>query len=215
MGFCLDTAVEDISALTQENAQLQEAVNDLSYLLSEDDDEDEDDDDDDEKAKKKKDDDDEDDDAGSWLAKMKAAKGQKESRSYKGSTLTESSSLDSLLGEIRSIGLNESEEAQVVNKQSKLIEGYESVLESCNEICDRIAGVIAEDLGVVEGEDFDLDPEDVRVQIGEFFAGIAESAENYLAVLAEGEVPFKVAEEDLRRLHFDVQKGLDAMQEVE
>ncbi len=207
MGFALNTAVEDIANLTVENERLAEAVNELTSLLHEDDDEDDDEDEDDDQAaymkymrakakSKKKDDDDE---------------GMEESYGRR-ANLSESYELSSLASELNSLG--ESRGTAAINRQSDLIESYEELRDSCAEIVESIIDVMVDDAGLEEGEELDVDESDERVQIARFFEGIVEDASRYLYRLSDGDVPFKVAEADLSKLHTDVQKGIDAMHSV-
>ena len=205
LGHALNVAVEDIGMLQSENVRLTEAVNDLNNILKEgeegmpfggkqatpfgkkQDDEDEDEDED------------EDDD-------------EQEESYRRGGNLMEDASLNSILDEVASIG--GSPRQQALNAQSKMIEAFEQVAESAAEILDRVVGVIREDEGLAEDEEIDLPEDDSRLKIAQYFYGIAEDAQNYLDRLAEGDVAFRVAEEDLNRLSADVQKGIDAMHKI-
>jgi len=214
MGHAINVAVEDIAMLQGENVRLTEAVNDLNRILKEselheaamppemmakyqamqakgdDDDEEEDDDDD------------EDDE-----------KGSKQAASYRSrSNLHEDASLNSILDEVASIG--GSPRQQAISAQSKLIEAFESVLESASEVVDRVVDVIRDDEGLAEDEEIELPEDDARLKVANYFYGIAEDAQGYLNRLADGDVAFRVAEEDLSRLHADIQNGIDAMHKI-
>jgi len=208
LGHALNVAVEDISMLQGENVRLTEAVNDLNRILKEselheaamppemvakykamqgkDDDDDDDDEDDDEEE-------------------------QKESTRGR-SNLYEDASLNSILNEVASIG--GSPKQQAVNAQSKLIDAFESVMESAAEVVERVVDVIRDDEGLAEDEEIELPENDARLKVAQYFQGIAEDAQNYLARLADGDVAFRVAEEDLNRLHADIQTGIDAMHKI-
>lgn len=206
LGHALNVAVEDIAMLQSENVRLTEAVNDLNNILKEseqglaegkmppellakwkgkqDNDEDEDDDEEEEQEE-----------------------------SYRrGGNLMEDASLNSILDEVAQIG--GSPKQQALNAQAKLIEAFESVAESASEILGRVVDVIREDEGLAEDEEIDLPEDDQRLKVAQYFYGIAEDAQNYLDRLAEGDVAFRVAEEDLNRLSADVQKGIDAMHKI-
>lgn len=208
MGFALNTAVEDIANLTVENERLAEAINELTYLLRE---EDESDDDDDDyakfmkakKASKKDDDDDEDDDE---------AEGWKGESYGRRANLNESYELASLASELHSLG--ESRGTAAINRQSDLIASYEELHNVCSDVVEGIIDVMIDDAGLVEGEELEIDESDERVQIARFFESIVEDASRYLGRLSDGDVPFKVAEADLSKLHSDMQKGIDAMHSV-
>jgi hypothetical protein len=135
----------------------------------------------------------------------------KESKSAR-ANLNEDASLNSILDEVASIG--GSPKQQAVNAQSKLIEGFEKVVGSASDLVERIVKVIREDEGLDEGDDIDLPEGDQRVEVAQFFYSIAEDAQNYLTRLADGDVAFRVAEEDLNRLLGDVQKGVEAMHHI-
>lgn len=210
MGFALNTAVEDIAVLSSENVRLTEAVNDLNQILKESDlqegkgdkkpkfwEEKGDDDDDDDEGKEKDDSD---------------KKKMDYSSIQASSNLQEDASLNSILDEVAAIG--GSPKTQAVNAQGKLIEGFESVLSSASDIVDRVAAVIREDEGLAEDEEISLPESDQRLQVANFFYTIAEDAQNYLSRLADGDVAFRVAEEDLSRLHGDIKKGIDAMHQI-
>jgi len=219
MGFALNVCVEDIAGLTEANAGLVEEVNHLRAVLSESDDEDEDDkksddDSDDEESDEDGDDEEKDKEKVKKLPPWLQGKKMGESRRAK-ANLTESDDLTSIADEIKNIGATESREARAVGTQAKLIEGFEKVAGTSREICGRVAQVIADEAGLGEGETAELDPADQRVQIGAHFESIANDAERYLARLADGDVPFKVAHEDLQRLQRDMEKGMTAMREVE
>jgi hypothetical protein len=209
-GFALNTAVEDIALLSSENVRLTEAVNDLNQILKEselqegkgekpkfwekgDEEDDKDDDKDDKDDDKKKD--------------MDYESNQS------GSNLLEDASLNSILDEVANIG--GSPESQAVTAQSKLIEGYEKAAESASDLVERIVAVIRDDEGLAEDDEIDLPESDQRVQVAQFFYTIAEDAQNYLSRLADGDVAFRVAEEDLTRLHNDIQKGIEAMHHIQ
>jgi hypothetical protein len=205
-GYALNVAVEDIGVLSSENVRLTEAVNDLHQILKEGNgesfggnqaapfgsDEDEDEDEDEDKDK------DED---------------EVKKESYRrGGNLMEDSSLNSILDEVASIG--GSPKKQALNAQSKLIEGFEGIATSASDLVERIAAVIREDEGLAEDEEISLAEGDQRGEVAQFFYSIAEDAQNYLTRLAEGDVAFRVAEEDLKRLHNDIQKGIEAMHHI-
>lgn len=245
MGHALDVAVEDVANLVAENSRLNEAVAELTGLLSEaeaemdadkaDKADDADDDEADDKADAdadkageaddKADDkaDDEDDKVAKKMAALRAAKAAKaakpqdagmaaESRN-KGANLTESADdLTSLLDEIRGIGNDR--ETRAVDKQAKLVEGFEAVRDGCRAIVDRIVEVMREDAGVAEDEDLEVDEDNQQYSVATHFESIADDAEKYLSRLADGNVPFKVAEADLAKLHTDMEKGLAAMETI-
>jgi len=198
-GFALNTAVEDIALLSSENVRLTEAVNDLNQILKEADDESDD------KGKKPKfwenGDEDEDEDE------------KKDESAQSVANLQEDASLNSILDEVASIG--GSPERQAVSTQSKLIEGFEKAAESASDLVERIVSVIRDDEGLEEDDEINLPEDDQRVQVAQFFYTIAEDAQNYLSRLADGDVAFRVAEEDLNRLHNDIQKGIEAMHHVQ
>lgn len=221
LGHALNVAVEDIAMLQSENVRLTEAVNDLNGLLREaeesmpfggkqaapfgkkdDEDEDEEEEEDEEKSKK----DDEDEEKGkkmpSWM--------KQESR--RGGNLMEDASLNSILDEVAAIG--GSPRQQALNAQEALVNAFESVVESASDILGRVVDVIREDEGLAEDEEIELPGDDQRLKVAQYFYGIAEDAQNYLARLADGDVAFRVAEEDLNRLHGDIQKGIDAMHKI-
>lgn len=199
LGHSLNVAVEDIAMLQGENVRLTEAVNDLNRLLKEADgnlsdgkkmaypDED-----------KKNDEEDEEET-------------QEESRRAP-ANLLEDASLNSILEEVASIGGSPKHQALAV--QEKLIEGFETLAESATDILDRVVDVIRTDEGLAEDEEIELPEDDQRLKVAQYFYGIAEDAQNYLTRLADGDVAFRVAEEDLNRLHGDVQKGIDAMHKI-
>lgn len=226
MGHALNVAVEDIAMLQGENVRLTEAVNDLNRLLKESeeslaegkmppevlakmkgekpeakDDEDEDEDEDDKDEGKKL----------PFGGKQALPFGKKE-ESKRGANLMEDASLNSILAEVASIG--GSPQKQAVTAQAKLVEGFESVLESAAEITDRIVKVIREDEGLAEDADIELPEGDERLVVAQYFHGIAEDAQNYLTRLADGDIAFRVAEEDLNRLRDDIQKGVVAMHKI-
>ena len=216
MGYALNTAVEDIANLTVENERMTEAVNELTSLLHEaeaglyeggyngkmgdyddedkddDEDEDEDDDDEDEKSKKRR----------PW----------EESRSRR-ANLTEDRALTSLASELSTLG--ESRQSRAIDAQTRLVEAYEGVYGACADIVERIVDVMADDADLAEGEEFEVDEDDERLQIARFFESIADDATKYLSRLSDGDVPFKIAEADLNKLHSDMNKGIDAMHTVE
>jgi hypothetical protein len=209
MGFCLDTCVEDISNLVVENEQLVEAVNELTGLLQEQENgEDED--------EKEKGDEEEEEEEEGEKKKMPAffKKFQKEARESR-ANLTEDASLNSILDEVRSIGAAPSPKAEAIDKQAKLIEAFEDARNTCHEIVGQIVRVIGEDQGIEEGEEPDLYEDDERVQLAQFFQSIAEDCASYLGRLAEGDVPFKVAEADLGKLFKDMEQGVEAMHTIE
>lgn len=206
MGYALNVAVEDIALLQTENGRLAESVNDLNKLLKES-----------ElhegksmppwmKDKKKDDYEDEDED------EAKDKKDDYEESTGRGANLLESASLASILDEVAAIG--GSPKQQAVNAQSKLIEGFENVVESASDLVDRIVTVIRQDEGLAEDEEVTLDEGDPRAEVAGFFYSIAEDAHNYLARLADGDVAFRVAEEDLNRLLGDIEKGVEAMHHI-
>ncbi len=198
MGFALNVAVEDISGLTDENIRLNEAVEELTGLLYETDDSD--DDDDDEETEEEK-----------YERYMAAKKGKKEESYGYSSNLLEDVSL---LDELRGIGRND-RTVSAVNKQSKLVEGFEQVNENCRDIVDRLIQVMAEDQNVQEAEDLVLEDDDPRVQLAVHFESIADDAESYLSRLSDGDVPFRMAEADLSKLYSDMEQGIDHMHSVE
>jgi hypothetical protein len=231
MGHALNVAVEDIRMLSGENVRLTEAVNDLNRLLKESEDsldegkmppeflaklkgekpaakdddkdadeDDKDDDKDEEKGKKP-----------AFGGKQALPFGKKE-ESKKGANLQEDANLNSILAEVAAIG--GSAKKQALTAQSKLIEGFESVLESASEITNRIVKVIREDEKLSEDEEIDLPADDERLTVAQYFNGIAEDAQGYLTRLADGDTSFRVAEEDLNRLRADIQKGVDAMHKI-
>lgn len=210
MGYALNTAVEDIANLTVENERLAEAVNELTGLIHEMDDSDEDD----------SDDDGDDDDEAAYMKFMKAKKKQKKAdaddemeESYgRRANLSESYELASLASELHSLG--ESRGAAAIDRQSGIIESYEELRDTCADIVEGIIDVMLDDAGLEEGSELDVDESDERVQIARFFEGIVEDANRYLYRLSDGDVPFKIAEADLSKLHSDVQKGIDAMHSV-
>lgn len=224
-GFALNVAVEDIAMLSTENERLTEAVNDLNQILKESevnenyngkkkDDDKEDDDEgmeypegDDKKDKK--------DDDASYGGKKAMPFGKKAmdySSEQDGTNLTEDASLNSILSEVASIGGTPKQQA--VNAQGKLIEGFEKVEGSASDLVERIVAVIREDEGLSENEEVSLPEGDQRTQVAQFFHSIAEDAQNYLTRLADGDVAFRVAEEDLNRLSDDIQKGIEAMHKI-
>jgi len=214
-GHALNVAVEDIAGLTTDNERLSEAVEELTGLLHEAEkgdpseggysDDDDDDDDDDDQSKKGTPD---------FFKAMKKKKGKKEESYQAVANLNESLADSSLLDEIRNIG-SDDRPTRAIDAQSKLIEGFETARDSSREIVDRIVQVIADDQGIEEAKNLQLDENDERVQIARFFESIAQSAENYLSHLAEGEVPFRVAEADLTKIHSDMERGIEAMHTVE
>lgn len=229
MGYALNIAVEDIANLTVENERVIEAVNELTGLLQEaenalyegghngmdypdddDDDDDKKDDDDDDKKGYDSYDDDEDESKKKmppWLQK------KDESRRYRGRVLTEDCELTSLASELRYIG--ESRTTRAIDVQSELIEGYESILDTCSDVVARIIDVITEDADLEEGEELEFYEDDERVQVARFFESIADDATRYLSRLADGDVPFRIAQADLGKLYGDMEKGIETMHTVE
>ena len=220
MGYALNTAVEDIANLTVENERLTEAVNELTGLLheaesglyeggyngkmdydDEDEDKDKDDDEDEEKKGKK---------LPPWL---KGKKDDYEESRNRSANLTEDEDLASLASELSTLG--ESRATRAIDAQAELVEAYEGILSSCSEIVERIIDVMADDAGLEEGDEFEVDEDDERLQIARFFESIADDASKYLSRLADGDVPFKVAQADLGKLSADMEKGIDAMHTVE
>lgn len=208
MGYALNVAVEDIALLTGENERLSEAVSELTNLLSEAEKEDEDE----EKEEKAGNGDDEEEGEEQakklppWLAKKEESAAQR-------SNLTEAFEDKSLLSELRQLG--EDTTSQALDKQAELVAAFESVRDTCNEIVARIAEVVAEDQGVTEAEDLEVDEEDERVKLALYLDGIAEDSEKYLESLASGEVPFRVAEADLAKLRSDLERGVEHMHTIE
>lgn len=216
MGHALNVAVEDIAMLQSENVRLTEAVNDLNGLLRE--------------AEEgmpfggkqaapfgKKDDEDEDEDEGkpAWMKKGDDDEDEdekKEESRRRGGNLMEDASLNSILDEVAAIG--GSPRQQALNAQEALVSAFESVVESASDILERVVDVIREDEGLAEDEEIELPEDDQRLKVAQYFYGIAEDAQNYLTRLADGDVAFRVAEEDLNRLHGDIQKGIDAMHKI-
>ena len=220
MGYALNTAVEDIANLSVENGRLSEAVNELTGLLSENDScpSDDDDDDDDDSSRNNF--------AKMMMKKKKAAKKKSayadddegemgESRSYsrRGRSLQESDELYSLASELQSLG--ESRTTRAIDTQAKLVEAFEGVFGTCQDIVERIIDVMADDAGLAEGDEVDVEEDDERVQIARFFESICDDAAKYLDRLTDGNVPFKIAEADLSKLHADMEKGISAMHSVE
>lgn len=216
-GFALNTAVEDVALLSSENVRLTEAVNDLNRILKESELSEgyggkskkmpwmkKDDDDEDMNYAKKGDDDDD--------MKKKKKKGMDYEESGRSGNLLESASLSSILDEVSSIG--GSPERQAVTAQTRLIDGFEKAAGSASDLVERIVSVIRADEGLSEDDEIDLPEDDLRVQVAQFFYTIAEDAQNYLSRLTDGDVAFRVAEEDLNRLHGDIEKGIEAMHHI-
>jgi len=212
MGHALNVAVEDISMLSSENVRLTEAVNDLNQILKEGDDYDADDKGKKDKKKslppwmKNKDDEDEDEDDG------EAEGGEMGESRRTRSNLQEDDSLNSILDEVASIGGTPKQQA--INAQAKLIEGFEKVMDSATDLVERIVSVIRVDEGLDENEEISLPEGDQRAEVAQFFYSIAEDSQNYLTRLTDGDVAFRVAEEDLNRLSADIQKGIEAMHHI-
>jgi len=208
MGHALNVAVEDISMLSSENVRLTEAVNDLNQILKEGDDYAAGD----KKKKslppwmKNKDDEDEDEDDG------EAEGGEMGESRRTRSNLQEDDSLNSILDEVASIGGTPKQQA--INAQAKLIEGFEKVMDSATDLVERIVSVIRVDEGLDENEEISLPEGDQRAEVAQFFYSIAEDSQNYLTRLTDGDVAFRVAEEDLNRLSADIQKGIEAMHHI-
>ncbi|MHC4781028.1 MAG: hypothetical protein ACYTFG_20840 [Planctomycetota bacterium] len=199
MGFALNTCIEDIATLSGENVRLTEAVNDLNRILKE-----------------------------SEISEAKACptaeepygKGEEEEEEEEGkkeesaktpANLTEDKGLKDLLNELDEIG----GKSKAVDAQSKLIEGFETVMNGCSEIVERVVKVMRDEAGIAEDDELEVDEDDPRYQVASFFHSIAEDSQNYLTRLADGDVAFRVAEEDLARLHQDMEKGIKAMGSIE
>jgi len=215
LGHALDVAVEDIALLQTENVRLTEAVNDLNQILKESelsegkapwmkgDDDDEEEEEEEEEDEKKP--------FGGKQAKPFGKKGDME-ESRRGGNLTEDASLNSILDEVAQIG--GSTEKQAITAQERLLDGFERVVESASDLVERVVSVIREDEGLAEDEEINLPEGDPRVEVANFFYTIAEDAQNYLSRLTEGDVAFRVAEEDLKRLSNDIEKGIEAMHHI-
>jgi len=211
MGHALNVAVEDIALLSNENVRLTEAVNDLNRLLREEEEEEEEEGEEKRskpawmKPKSKEDDEDEDEDEDEGEAKSRF-------ESRRGGNLMEDASLNSILDEVASLG--GSPRKQAVSAQARLIEGFEGAAASAADLVERIISVMRDDEGLSEDEDLEFEEGDQRAEVARFFYSIAEDAQNYLTRLADGDVAFRVAEEDLKRLHNDIEKGIEAMHHI-
>lgn len=89
---------------------------------------------------------------------------------------------------------------------TKIVEGFTRVFETANNIADGIASELAESK---------FDEDDARFQIGNFFHGIAEDAENILKRIETGEVDVDDAVEDLQSISYDLQKGVEQMKTID
>jgi len=179
-----------------------------------DDDKDEDDDKDDDK-----DEDGDEDDApkGKQILKMSESATPTIGRARRLMAESSNKGLGSLVNDLKNLEeslTGDSTEANAVDRHAALIEGLESMRDSCTSICQSILGVLQTEAGVAEDEAVDLDGDDDRVQLGAFFESIIEDCENHLAALAEGELDDDTAQEDLARMAADVERGVESMKTV-
>jgi hypothetical protein len=178
---------------------------------------DEDEDDSDEDDEKPKADDEDDAPKGKRVLKMSESATPAIGRARRLMAESSNKGLGSLVNDLKNLEeslTGDSTEANAVDRHAALIEGLESMRDSCQSICQSILGVLQTEAGVAEDESIDLDGEDDRVQIGAFFESIIEDCENHLAALAEGSMDDDVAQEDLARMAADVERGVESMKTV-
>jgi hypothetical protein len=125
--------------------------------------------------------------------------------------------LDGIVGELRSLeeALNvESPKAKALDRHAKIVEGFESLGTICDQVVGRIDEILRTEAGVAEGEDYEVSDQDPRVEVASFIAGIAESAEQQLALLAKGQLDDATATENLARCQHDLEQAKEHMKSV-
>jgi hypothetical protein len=125
--------------------------------------------------------------------------------------------LDEIVSDLRSLeeSLNvESPRAASLTRHAKVIEGFEALGSVCETVVLKIDEILRTEAGVAEGEDYDVDGEDARVQVASFIASIAESAQEQLTLLAKGKIDDATATENLARCQYDLEQAKEHMKAV-
>lgn len=125
--------------------------------------------------------------------------------------------LNSIVSDLRSLEESlqiESPRAAALTKHAKVVEGFEALGNVCDQIVGRIDQILRTEAGVAEGEDYEISEEDARVEIAAFIAGIAESCQEQLSLLAGGKIDDATATENLARCQDDLEQAKRQMKAV-
>lgn len=124
-----------------------------------------------------------------------------------------SPALDGLLKDLRSL-TESTDTASSTDDHARIIEGFETVRDTCVSYRDQIFTALSDEAGVQEGEELELDTDDERVKLGAYFEGIATDSSRILTAIVRGEFDDSNAMSDLATLHQDLEKGVAKLQQI-